>query len=192
MEKIKISRAILVEGKYDKILLERFVDAKIFTTGGFSVFNAAEKCSLLKRIAETQGLIVLTDSDPAGFVIRNKLKGLLPKEKIIHIYAPAFEGKEKRKNQPSKAGILGIEGTSPEILIQLFEKAGVIDDGKGSTSKESDGRKVYTKADLYEAGLCGGQDSAAKRDRFCADNGLPSGMTPGALLEAVNILGIEL
>lgn len=188
MEKIRISKAILVEGKYDKILLEQFIDAKIFTTGGFSVFNADEKCALLKKIAEAQGLIVLTDSDPAGFVIRNKLKGMLPKDKVTHIYAPAVNGKERRKKQPSKAGILGIEGTSPETIISLFEKAGVIDsDGTALSEK-----RKYTKAELYEAGLCGKEDSAVKRDEFCVSNGLPKGMTPNALLEAINILGIEL
>ena len=188
MEKIKISRAILVEGKYDKILLERFVDADIFTTGGFSVFSSSERAALFRKIAEKQGIVILTDSDPAGFVIRNKLKGMLPKEKVINVYVPALEGKEKRKNKPSKAGILGVEGLDIETLRALFEKSGIID---GDTSERKDS-KTYTKAELYEAGLCGRQDSAAKRDELCELHGLPKGMTPNALLEAINILGIEI
>ena len=187
MEKIKISKAILVEGKYDKILLERFVDGHIFTTGGFSIFSSDEKTALFRKIAEKQGIIILTDSDPAGFVIRNKLKGMLPKDKVTNIYAPMLYGKEKRKSKPSKAGVLGIEGTDIETLKALFEKSGVID---GSTAAEIP-KPVYTKADLYELGLCGKSDSSVLRDAFCEKNGLPKGMTPNALLEAMNILGIE-
>ena len=188
MEKIKISRAILVEGKYDKIQLERFVDANIFTTGGFSVFSSKEKSALLRKIAEKQGLIIFTDSDPAGFVIRNKLKGMLPADKVVNIYAPAIPGKENRKNQPSKAGILGIEGIDIETLRALFEKSGVIADQ--TTSLKS--TRKYTKADLYEAGLCGKTDSAQKRNALCEQHELPKNMTPNALLEAINILGINI
>ena len=206
-EKIKISKAILVEGKYDKIRLERLVDAHIFTTDGFGVFSAAEKSALLRRIAETQGLIVLTDSDPAGFVIRNKLKGMLPKENVIHIYAPVRAGKESRKSKPSKAGILGVEGLDNEILASLFEKAGVIDNRDdpdnqaGSKDKKMNydvnrgsqaEKRFYKKSDLYAAGLCGGSDSASKREKFCRDNDLPPHMTPNALLEAVNLLNIPI
>lgn len=188
MEKIKISRAILVEGKYDKIQLERFVDANIFTTGGFSVFSSKEKAVLLRKIAEKQGLIIFTDSDPAGFVIRNKLKGMLPPDKVINIYAPAISGKETRKSRPSKAGIVGIEGIDIEILKNIFKKSGVISDSPSSSNKTA----AYTKADLYEAGLCGKTDSAAKRNSLCEKHGLPKDMTPNALLEAINILGIEI
>lgn len=186
-EKIKVPMAILVEGKYDKILLERFIDADIFTTGGFSIFSSGEKTALLAKIAGKKGLIVLTDSDPAGFVIRNKLKGMLPKDKVIHIYAPGLEGKEKRKSKPSKAGLLGIEGLDKKTIVGLFEKAGVIGE-----SACRDARRVYGKADLYGAGLCGTDGSAERRDEYCRANGLPCGMTPNALLEAVNILGLEL
>lgn len=212
-EKIKISKAILVEGKYDKIRLERLVDAHIFTTDGFGVFSAAEKSALLRRIAETKGLIVLTDSDPAGFVIRNKLKGMLPKENVIHIYAPVRAGKESRKSKPSKAGILGVEGLDNEILASLFEKAGVIDNQDDQNNKDNPDnqsgskdkkmncdvnrgpqaeKRFYKKSDLYAAGLCGGSDSASKREKFCRDNDLPPHMTPNALLEAVNLLNIPI
>ena len=187
MQKIKISKAILVEGKYDKILLERFVDAHIYTTGGFSIFSSKEKAALFRKIAEKQGIIILTDSDPAGFVIRNKLKGMLPSDKVINIYAPAIFGKEKRKSHPSKAGIVGIEGLDIETLKNLFEKSSVI----GEESVSSKEYRTYTKADLYEAGLCGKADSQDKRDALCEKHGLPCGMTPNALLEAINILGIN-
>ena len=131
-EKLKIRQVVLVEGKYDKIKLQQLIDAPIFTTGGFSVFSSGEKAVLLRRIAEKDGLIILTDSDPAGFVIRNKLKGMLPKDKVLHLYAPALSGKERRKKAPSKAGILGIEGLSAETLRRLFEKSGVtFEDGSG-------------------------------------------------------------
>ena len=160
------------------------VDAHIFTTDGFGVFSASEKSALLRRIAETKGLIVLTDSDPAGFGIRNKLKGMLPKENVIHIYAPVRAGKESRKSKPSKAGILGVEGLDNEILASLFEKAGVIDnqddqdrDNKdnpenqaGSKDKKMNcdvnrsqaEKRFYKKSDLYAASLRGGSDSASE------------------------------
>lgn len=192
-ERLKISQAILVEGKYDKIKLERLLDAKIFTTGGFSVFSSSEKCALLRRIAEKQGLIVLTDSDPAGFVIRNKLKGMLPKARVTHLYAPSVVGKEARKKAPSKAGILGVEGLDLQTLRALFVRSGIVcGDADGCSVPEAQRGSAYTKADLYEAGLCGGADSAARRDEFCKANDLPRGMTPNALLEAVNLLGLTI
>ena len=200
-QKLRIRQAILVEGKYDKIKLSQLVDTAIFTTGGFSVFSAGEKCALLRRIAEKQGLIVLTDSDPAGFVIRNKLKGMLPRDKVLHLYASAVAGKEARKRAPSKAGLLGIEGLSANDLRRLFERSGVVVAEDAELSQTENGmmrektvrtRKTYTKADLYAAGLCGGADSAAKRDAFCRENDLPCGMTPNALLEAVNLLALSL
>lgn len=188
MEKIKVSKAILVEGKYDKICLERFIDGHIFTTGGFSIFSSDEKAALFRKIAEKHGIIILTDSDPAGFVIRNKLKGMLPKDKVTNIYAPALYGKEKRKSKASKAGLLGVEGIDIETLRELFEKAGVAGDGEVLDTE----RHTYTKAELYELGLCGRDESSALRDALCEKIGLPKGMTPNALLEAVNILGVNL
>ncbi len=188
-EKLKLRQAILVEGKYDKIKLEQFIDAPIFTTDGFRLFSLSEKAVMLRKIAEKQGLIVLTDSDPAGFVIRNKLKGMLPRDKVIHLYAPALSGKERRKKTPSKAGILGVEGLSVESLKRMFERSGVAtDDGQAQAASPA----CYTKADLYAAGLCGREDSVAKREAFCRAHELPPTMTAGALLEAVNLLGIDL
>ena len=188
MEKLKISKAILVEGKYDKICLERFIDGHIFTTGGFSIFNSGAKAALFRKIAEKQGIIILTDSDPAGFVIRNKLKGMLPPDKVTNIYAPALYGKEKRKIKASKAGILGIEGIDIETLRELFIKCGAVSDGDTPEVKHH----IYTKAELYEYGLCGRDESSALRDALCEKIGLPKAMTPNALLEAINILGVNL
>ena len=186
-EKITVPYAVLVEGKYDKIALSGIIDAPIFTTAGFGIFSDTEKQALLRKIAAEQGLVVLTDSDPAGFVIRNKLKGMLPKENVIQLIAPEIFGKEKRKKSPSKAGVLGVEGIDKEKLIALFERNGLIGE-----KKTPHAGKTHTKADLYAAGLCGREDSAAKRDAFCEKHDLPHGMTAGALLEAINLLGLDL
>ncbi len=191
-EKLKIKQAILVEGKYDKIKLQQFVDAPIFTTDGFSVFSSGQKAKLFRRLALTDGLIILTDSDPAGFVIRNKLRGMLPKEKVVHVYAPQISGKEKRKKAPSKAGFLGVEGLSVETLRRLLERSGIACEAQGGEPGDIKAKRVYTKADLYAVGLCGREDSHACRDAFCAANDLPTGMTAGALLEAINLFGIAL
>lgn len=189
IEKIKVSKAILVEGKYDKQLLERVVDGHIFTTGGFSVFSSEEKTSLLRKIAQKQGLIIFTDSDPAGFVIRNRLKGMLPKDKVINIYAPCLYGTEKRKSKPSKAGILGVEGLDANAVRELFIKCGAVDTKETAMPVK---KVAYTKARLYELGYVGGSDSGQRRDTVCHALGLPLSMTPNAFLEAVNILGIDL
>ena len=183
MDKMRIAQTILVEGKYDKIKLESILDANIITAGGFSLFNNEEKMALLKRITEKNGLIILTDSDPAGFVLRNKLKGLLPKsEKILHIYIPTEKGKETRKKEYSKAGLLGVEGIDAQTLRDLFSKY-VVDNTQENKEK-------ITKADLYEKGLSGGNNSAEKREKAAEALGLPKGMSANAFLEAINILGV--
>lgn len=188
MEKLKISQTILVEGKYDKIKLESILDANIITTGGFSIFNNDEKMMLIKRIAEKNGLIILTDSDPAGFVLRNKIKGMLsPNDNIIHIYIPTEKGKEKRKKEYSKAGLLGVEGIDAEKLKELFSKYTVSD-----KTEEAEGKKdTVTKACLYELGLSGKDGSSEKREFVAEKFGLPKGMSANAFLEAINILGIK-
>lgn len=186
MEKIKTSKVIIVEGKYDKIKLSNVVDATILTTDGFSLFNNREKCALIRRLAKKCGIVILTDSDSAGFVIRNKLKGFIDSDsEIINLYAPQIVGKEARKNKASKDGILGIEGIENETIRCLFKKAGI-------ASGERKNVKNYTKTDLYALGLSGGNDSSTKRDRICLENELPTGMSANAFLSAVNLLGIEL
>ena len=188
MEKLKISQTILVEGKYDKIKLESILDANIITTGGFSIFNNDEKMMLIKRIAEKNGLIILTDSDPAGFVLRNKIKGMLsPNDNILHIYIPTEKGKEKRKKEYSKAGLLGVEGIDAEKLKELFSKNTV-----SNKNEEAEGKKdTVTKACLYELGLSGKDGSSEKREFVAEKFGLPKGMSANAFLEAINILGIK-
>lgn len=188
MEKLKISQTILVEGKYDKIKLESILDANIITTGGFSIFNNDEKMMLIKRIAEKNGLIILTDSDPAGFVLRNKIKGMLsPNDNILHIYIPTEKGKEKRKKEYSKAGLLGVEGIDAEKLKELFSKYTVSDKNEEAEDKKD----TVTKACLYELGLSGKDGSSEKREFVAEKFGLPKGMSANAFLEAINILGIK-
>lgn len=186
MEKIKTDKVIIVEGKYDKIKISEIVDAHIITTDGFALFNNSEKRALISRLAKKCGIVILTDSDGAGFVIRNKLKGYIGNEgEIINLYAPQIVGKEARKNKKSKEGLLGVEGIEAKTIRGLFERAGI-------TSEKSRSVKRYTKADLYALDLSGGSDSSAKRDEICQNNDLPKGMSANAFLAAINLLGIEL
>ena len=186
MEKIKTDRVIVVEGKYDKIKLSSILDAHIITTDGFSLFNNKEKRMLLRKLAEKFGIVILTDSDSAGFVIRNKIKGYLSNNcEIINLYAPRVLGKESRKNKSSKEGYLGVEGIDTEELKMLFEKSGIL-------SSERENTPLYSKTDLYTLGLSGKDDSSAKRVEICLANGLPTGMSANAFLESVNLLGIKL
>ena len=184
MEKLKIPQTILVEGKYDKIKLESILDANIITAGGFSLFNNEEKIALIRRIADKSGLIILTDSDPAGFVLRNKLKGMLPKsEKIIHLYIPTEKGKEKRKKEYSKAGLLGVEGIEADTLRKLFSEY-IVDN-------KQENKEVITKAYLYEIGMSVRPNSAELRDAAAVKLGMPKGMSANAFIEAINILGVS-
>ena len=186
MEKIKTDKVIIVEGKYDKIKLSSIVDAHIITTDGFALFNNKEKCALIRKLAENNGIVVLTDSDGAGFVIRNKLKGYIGKDcEIINLYAPQIVGKEARKNKESKQGFLGVEGIEAETIRALFEKAGI-------SSSGSSPKCTYTKTDLYNLGLSGGGDSSIKRDEICKKNDLPTEMSANAFLAAINLLGIKI
>lgn len=181
----KIKEAIVVEGKYDKNKLAQIVDAAIFETSGFGLFKDAEKRALLKKIAATRGIIVLTDSDSAGFVIRNHLRGILPKENVIHAYIPQIAGKEKRKSSPSKEGILGVEGIDDDTIINALKRAGAtFVDG---IETETSSRKV-TKTDFFEDGLSGSDYSSKLRKRLLKELAFPEYMTANALLEAINIL----
>ncbi len=187
MEKLKTNHIIVVEGKYDKIKLENIIDAHIITTNGFALFNSDDKKKLLSVLSQDKKIVILTDSDSAGFVIRNKLKGYVKNPKnIINIYAPRLFGKEQRKSSPSKEGLLGIEGTDSEILRNVLISAGICDDN------EKMPKKAYTKANLYEMGLCGKPDSTQKRAEILKHNNLPENMSAKAFLDIVNLLGIEL
>ncbi len=180
MDKLKIPYPVIVEGKYDKIKLSSVIDADIFITEGFGVFRREDKAAVFSALAKKTRIIVLTDSDGGGRVIRNFFNSVIPKEQLIHLYIPQVAGKEKRKTKASKAGTLGVEGMNTEILYKLFSPfTGEI--------KAASSDKV-TKADLYEIGVSGRQDSAQKRARLAKHLEFPADMSANALLEAVNIL----
>ena len=181
---VKIRQAIVVEGKYDQNTLLQLVDTTIFQTRGFGVMHDKALLELLRKAARTTGLIIFTDSDGAGFVIRNFLKGALPKEGVLHAYIPDIPGKEKRKRAPGKEGLLGVEGMTKEILLSALENAGA-DLGGEAAKKLGD---TITKFDLYTAGLSGRPDSAAKRAAFLEKLRFPAHMSANALLDALNLL----
>ena len=182
--KKKISLPIIVEGKYDKNTLSQIFDCTVLATGGFSVFNSKEKQALLRRIC-ADGAIVLTDSDGGGKQIRSFLNSILPKDKIHNLYIPKIEGKERRKSAPSKAGTLGVEGMSREVLERVL--APFTADGKNEKETEKSA-KMITKVDFFEQKLTGYPNSSAKRAELCRLAELPDDMTPNALLEALNLL----
>ena len=177
----KIREVIVVEGRYDKNTLSQVVDATVITVGGFSVFNDKEKLAFLRRLAEERGLIILTDSDGAGFVIRNYLKGAIPEGKIYHAYIPDLYGKEKRKAKGTKEGKLGVEGVPDAVIVKAVEQSGALSGDVSATGG-------ITKADLFELGLSGGTGSAQKRqDLLCAMQ-LPAHLSPNALLDVLNCI----
>ncbi|MCF2664023.1 DUF4093 domain-containing protein [Oscillibacter valericigenes] len=182
----KIKEVIVVEGRYDKHTISQVVDATVVTLGGFSVFNDKEKLAFLRRLAEERGLIVLTDSDGAGFVIRNYLKGALPKDRVKQAYIPDIHGKERRKRHAGKEGKLGVEGMKPEVLLAALERAGATFlDGEEECVPA---KEPITKADLFALGLTGGPDSAAKRQALLKKLDLPEHLTANGMLEALNLL----
>ena len=181
---VKIRQAIVVEGKYDQNTLSQLVDTTIFQTRGFGVMHDKALLELLRKAARTTGLIIFTDSDGAGFVIRNFLKGALPKEGVLHAYIPDIPGKEKRKRAPGKEGLLGVEGMTKEILLSALENAGA-DLGGEAAKKPGD---TITKFDLYTVGFSGRPDSAAKRAAFLEKLRFPAHMSANALLDALNLL----
>lgn len=181
---VKIKEAIVVEGKYDKNTLSQLVDTAVFQTDGFGVMNNKELLHFLRQVAQTRGLIILTDSDGAGFVIRNYLKGALPREQVRHAYIPDVYGKEKRKAAPGKEGKLGVEGMPPEVLLEVLRHAGATFEEAAS---ETPGEPI-TKLDLYELGLSGTPDSSANRLSLLKKLRLPERMSANAMLEALNVL----
>ncbi|MBQ6430984.1 MAG: DUF4093 domain-containing protein [Oscillospiraceae bacterium] len=179
---IKLRQAIVVEGKYDKNTLSQLVDAPIFETNGFGVMHDRALLDFLRRIAERRGLIILTDSDGAGFVIRNYLKGALPKDKVLHAYIPDISGKERRKAQAGKEGKIGVEGMRPDVLLAALQNAGA------ETAETAAPTAKITKTDLYCAGFSGGEHSAQKRKALQKDLQLPEHLGGNAFLDALNLL----
>lgn len=181
---IKVKEAVIVEGKYDKIKLSSVIDGLIIETNGFRIFKDKEKQNLIRRLADTRGILVLTDSDSAGFVIRNFLKGVVPNNKIKHAYIPDVYGKERRKEKPSKEGKLGVEGIDQNIILEAIRRAGI----KCGVSDKVGERREITKIDLFETGLSGNDDSAEKRKILLKHLSLPEHMTTNALLQVLNCI----
>ena len=180
---VKIREAIVVEGRYDKNTLSQIVDAPIFQTDGFGIFRDREKMRLLRRTAEKLGLIVFTDSDGAGFVIRSHIKSAIPEKYLKHAYIPDIPGKEKRKSAPGKEGKLGVEGMKPEIILEALRRAGAtFDDGQAPAAGG------ITKQNMMELGLSGGPDSSAKRKKLIKALDFPEHLSANALLQALNLL----
>lgn len=178
---IKIDRPIIVEGKYDIIKLSGIVDTLIIKTDGFGIFKDKEKQQLLRRLAKEKGIIVLTDSDSAGFLIRKFLKSSIPEDRITHVYIPDVYGKEKRKTQAGKEGKLGVEGISEAVLLEAFRKAGVI-----CNETDEEERRLITNIDLYEAGLMGKDNSKEKRVKLMKALALPERLSTSSLLKILN------
>ncbi|MDD2417699.1 MAG: DUF4093 domain-containing protein [Oscillospiraceae bacterium] len=181
---IRIREVIVVEGKYDKIRLNSVVDTLVIETNGFGIFKDGELLNMIRLLARERGLLILTDSDSAGFVIRDYLSGSIPPDQIKHAYIPPLSGKERRKTAPSKEGLLGVEGIECGIIEDVLRRAGATIENEtveGNTSPE-----VITKLDLYAAGLTGGQDSAERRRRLYGLLGLPKNLSTNRLISVLN------
>lgn len=178
---IKIDKVIIVEGRYDKIKLSSMIDGIIIETEGFGIFKDKDKQKLIRKLAETKGIAILTDSDSAGFVIRNFITSIVPKEYITNVYIPDIYGKEKRKDSPSKEGKLGVEGVSAEILKEAFKKAGI-----GVSQSETIERKKITLNDFFDDGLTGDTQSKRKRTDLLKKLDLPERMSTKAMLDILN------
>jgi len=179
---IKLVPAIVVEGRYDKNKLSQIFDTVIIEVGGFGLFKDKEKTDLLRRIAETRGLVVLTDSDGAGLVIRNRIKSCISTGRVYHAYIPDIYGKEKRKAQPSKEGKLGVEGMTDDIIVQAVKNSGAFDEAAVC-------EPLLTKERMYELGLSGRADSKQARAKLIKHLNLPENLSANALLDAINALG---
>lgn len=178
---IRLEPVILVEGKYDKIKLSQLFDATILTTEGFGIFKQKDKLRLLRQLAQSRGLLIFTDPDGAGFVIRNYLKGAIPAGKLYHAYIPDLYGKEKRKAKGSREGKLGVEGVPNEAILQAVERSGALD-------RVPSERTPITKTDLYDLGLSGGSNSGEKRRQLLLALDLPERLSPNALLDVLNCI----
>lgn len=180
---VKIKEAIVVEGRYDKNTLSQIVDAPILETSGFGIFKDKQQMALLRRVAQTRGLIVFTDSDGAGFVIRNHIKSAIPGQYLKHAYIPDIPGKEKRKASPGKEGKLGVEGMSREIILEALKRAGATIEGEDASTVSR-----ITKQDLMALGLSGGPDASARRSALLNKLGFPEHMSANAMLQALQLL----
>ena len=180
---VKIKEAIVVEGRYDKNTLSQIVDATIFETNGFGIFKDKEQMALLRKVAEKHGLIVFTDADGAGFVIRNHIKSAIPGKYLKHAYTPDIFGKERRKSTPGKEGKLGVEGMKKDVILEALRKAGATIEGENAAVAQS-----ITKQDLMELGLSGGANAAENRKALMNKLNLPEHMSANALLQALNLL----
>ena len=182
-EKLQIPYPVIVEGRYDKLRLESVIEAHIIPTDGFGIFKKTEMASMLRALAQKTPLIVLTDSDGAGKLIRSHITSVLPSDRVIQLYVPRILGKEKRKNEASAEGILGVEGMERTLLYELFLPYADADAVANRMAENP-----LSKTDLYEDGLTGGEGSREKRDALCVRLGLPTAMTPNALLAALRVL----
>ena len=180
---VRIREAILVEGRYDQNTLSQIVDAPIFITNGFGIFRDKQQMELLRQVAQRRGLIVFTDADGAGFVIRNHVKSAIDGKYLKHAYTPDIFGKERRKASPGKEGKLGVEGMLPEVILDALRNAGATIEGEGQQSKDT-----ITKQDLMELGLSGGVNSAGKRQALLQKLNFPAHMSANAMLQALNML----
>ena len=180
---VKIREAIVVEGRYDKNTLSQIVEAPILETAGFGIFKDKKQMALLRRVAEKRGLIVFTDSDGAGFIIRNHIKSAIPAKFLKHAYTPDILGKERRKAAPGKEGKLGVEGMTREIILEALRKAGATFEGEEAASAHQ-----ITKQDLMDLGLSGGADASAKRLALLRKLNLPEHMSANAMLQALNLV----
>lgn len=180
---LKISQAVIVEGKYDKIKLKSLIDAVIIPTDGFSVFSDKEKLELIRHFARKTGIVILTDSDSAGFKIRNYLKGAVKDGEITNVYVPDIYGKEKRKETPSKEGKIGVEGISAEVILEAFRKAGV-----DAVENPYEEKEPITRLDFYDTGLSGGKNSSLKREKALKSLNLPKLLSVSSMCEVLNTM----
>lgn len=178
-EKLKISQAVIVEGKYDKLKLANVIDAFMIETNGFSIFKDKAKLRFIKKLAEERGILIMTDSDHAGFMIRNYISSGIPKEKIIHVYIPDVYGKEKRKAEPSREGKIGVEGMSKEIILDALQKANV-------TVSKSENNNPVTNYDMFDLGFSGTQDAKKNRKKLLSALDLPEFLSASSLLSCIN------
>lgn len=180
---IKVDNVIIVEGRYDKIKLSSLIDGVIIETDGFGIFKNKEKQKMIRRLAKEKGLVILTDSDSAGFKIRSFIGSIVPQEYITNVYIPDIYGKEKRKIEPSKEGKLGVEGVSADVLINAFQQSGIC--CESSDKEKSD--KAVSNLDFFEDGLTGGQNSSYRRKQLLKYLELPENMSSKGLIEIINI-----